>query len=65
MANTVNTQQTSRNTSDILVDFVIDENKITRKIMKARVVNNPKDADACISCVILHQRKNKKINGKI
>lgn len=57
MPNTVKTQQTSRNTSDILVNYVIDQNETTRKIMRARVVNNPNDADACISCVILHQRK--------
>lgn len=57
MANTVRTQQTSRSTSEILVNYVIDTNETTRKIMRARVVNNPNDADACISCVILHQRK--------
>ena len=57
MANTVRTQQTSRSTSDILVNYVIDKNETTRKIMRARVVNNPNDADAYISCVILHQRK--------
>ena len=60
MASTIKTQQTSRNTSDILVDYIIDQNETTRKIMRARVVNNPKDADACISCVILHQRKGKR-----
>ena len=60
MANTIRTQQTSRNTSDILVDYIIDQNETTRKVMKARVVNNPKDAEACISCVILHQRKGKR-----
>lgn len=59
MANTVRTQQTSKITSDILDDFVIDQTETTRKIMRARVVDNPKDADACISCVILHQRKGK------
>lgn len=57
MPNTIKTQQTSRNTSDILVNYVIDQNETTRKIMRARVVNNSNDADACISCVILHQRK--------
>ena len=57
MANTVKTQQTSKSTSDILVNYVIDQTETTRKIMRARVVDNPKDADACISCVILHQRK--------
>lgn len=60
MSSTVNTQQTSRHTSDILVDYVIDQNETTRKIMRARVVNNTKDIDACISCVILHQRKGKR-----
>ena len=53
------TKSTSLVTSDIMVDYIIDQKETTRKVLRATVVDNPKDKDACISCVIFHQRKGK------
>lgn len=53
------TKSTSLVTSDIMVNYIIDQKETTRKVLRATVVDNPKDKDACISCVIFHQRKGK------
>lgn len=57
MLQKIYTKQTSSVTSDILADYIISQKGTTRKVLRATIVENPKDKDACISCTIFHQRK--------
>ena len=59
MANTITTVQTSSITSDIVNPILIDQTETTRRVLLAKIVDNPKDPTACISGTIVHQRKNK------
>ena len=54
------TKSTSRNTAEILQDFIIDETSTTRRIFKATIVDNPKDSSASVNGYIVYQRKSKK-----
>jgi hypothetical protein len=38
---------------------LIDETSTTRRLLYARIVDNEKDLDACISATIVHKRKGK------
>lgn len=60
MADIVTTKSTSKVTSEILVDYIIESTATTRRVFRATVVDNPKDPTACISGVIYHQRKSPK-----
>ena len=62
MANTIYTKSTSSVTSNILNPFLIYETETTRRVLLATIVDNPKDANACISGEIVHQRKGKTEN---
>lgn len=55
----ITTKSTSTATAEILQDFIIDETQTTRRIFKATIVDNPKDANASVSGYIIHQRKGK------
>ena len=59
MASTIHTLQSSRVTSEIS-PFILEESGTTRKIVYAKIVDNPRDKDAYIHCVIAHERKTKK-----
>jgi len=50
------TESTSRDTARVR-DRVLSESTTTRKVLRAELIDNPKDADAAVRITIVHQRK--------
>lgn len=59
MTSQVKVKKTSSKTADIINPILIDVSSTTRRLLIAKIVENEKDPDACISATIIHQRKGK------
>lgn len=67
MTSQVKGKKTSSKTADIINPILIDETSTTRRLLIARIIDNEKDPDACISATIVHKRKGKErmISGRM
>ncbi len=57
--NAINLKPTSENSMEVVEDFVLNETQITRKVFRAIIVKNKKDATKPVREWIIHQRKRK------